>query len=118
MRDAHSGQPLAGDFTWSFRTAPVDDGVAPVLLESVPANGTREASAGTAVRLSFSERINPSSVRVDLADYTRGSFAVVLGGTVSGGDVRGGTALAGRLTLSADGRTGTPAPDMRQDNFK
>ncbi|WP_143177602.1 Ig-like domain-containing protein [Cystobacter ferrugineus] len=105
VRDAHSGQPLAGDFTWPFRTAPVDDGVAPTLLASVPANGAKDVPAGTALRLSFSERINPSSVRVDLADYTRGSFAVVLGGTVSGGDVRGGSALAGRLTLSADGRT-------------
>ena len=107
VRNALSGLPLASDFTWFFRTVPVDDGVAPTVLNTIPADGASDVLAGTNVVVRFSERIDPRSLSINLNDYRAGTFALVSGATIIGGDITGGTALSGRITLDAGGTTFT-----------
>ena len=111
VRNAGSGLPLAGDYVWFFRTEAVDNGLPPSVVSTTPAAGATSVAAGSSVQVTFSERIDPRSLSLNLGDYHSGAVALVSAGTVAGQDVTGGTPLGGTLTLSADGKTIAFRPD-------
>lgn len=57
-----SGNPLANDFKWSFRTGVLSDNVNPIVISTDPADGAINVALNKNVTATFSEPMNPSSL--------------------------------------------------------
>ena len=56
-----AGNPLAGDYSWTFTTVAVDN-IPPTVTSVLPVNGSTGISTGTTLTANFSEAINASTV--------------------------------------------------------
>lgn len=76
-----AGNPMAGDFTWSWTTSAAADSIAPTVTGTINADGATNVAINTRVGATFSEPMNPLSVTVKTFFLTQGTVAVP--GTVS-----------------------------------
>jgi hypothetical protein len=87
-----TGTPLAGNYTWQFRTVPAPTG--PTVISTVPINNATLLPINQAISATFSEAINPSTVN---------STTFTLTGP-------GGVAVAGAVSYVAAGSVATLTP--------
>ena len=82
-----AGAPLAGNFVWTFTSAP-----APTVLSTVPARGATAVPVNTAISATFSEAVNAATIN--------GATFIVTG--------PGATPVAGAVTFAGTTATFTP----------
>ena len=78
-----SGQSLASDFLWSFTTGSTDDTIAPTVKSNKPADGAGEVAINNAISVSFSEDIDPSTVKSSTFTLLNDNDGTAVTGTVS-----------------------------------
>jgi hypothetical protein len=91
-----SGNVLAAPINSSFTTAAGVDLINPTVTQVTPANNATGVATNTAVKLQFSERINPLTV-------TESTFFF--------GNATTGLRVAGSITVAADGLSVTLTPN-------
>jgi len=74
-----TGVSLASDHVWQFTTSAIADGTAPTVTLVNPADVAIDVATNTAVKATFSEAMDPNTVKV--ANFTLSS---ILGGPVAG----------------------------------
>jgi len=91
--------PAAGDHVWSFATAgvapPVTDTTRPTVTLTAPTDGTLNASTNTLITATFSEAMDPATIKDTSFSVTNTTL---------------GSAVPGTVTYSASARTATFAP--------
>ncbi len=105
-----TGDPLASNFVWSFRTAPA--AVLPTVIATTPTNGATAVPINQALTATFSEAMNPLTVNATTFTLTAANGAAVTGvvtyvpaGSVAtftpGADLLAGTAYTATVTTGA-----------------
>ena len=57
-----AGNPLAGNFVWSFTTQPVADPNPPSVVSTTPLGGAQGVSVGNNITVTFSKAMNPATI--------------------------------------------------------
>lgn len=92
-----AGNPLAANYTWTFRTGVVIDSTAPTVTLTVPVNAAAGVALNTKLTATFNEDMDPTTI-------TGTTFTVV--------NTTLGTAVAGAVTYAVAGRTATFTPTL------
>ncbi len=74
-----TGAALAANFEWTFTTVPAPS---PIVISTVPANGTASVAVNTPISATFSEAMNPATINAATFTLT-GPGATPVAGTVS-----------------------------------
>ena len=85
-----AGNTLAVPAVWTFQTAPEPDTTRPTIVLTAPANNATAVAVNAGITATFSEDMNPATLSTS-------SFSVV--------DTSLGTAVSGRVSYAANGRT-------------
>jgi hypothetical protein len=89
----NAGNPLAGNYTFSFTTGAAPDTTPPTVSSSTPLNGATGELRGTNISVTFSEAMDKASAQTAFSIYNPSGYN------------------AGVFTWSADGKTMTFNPD-------
>jgi hypothetical protein len=87
-----SGDPLAGNYSWTFRTVPAT--TAPTVISTSPANGATAVPINQAITATFSEAMNAATINAT-------TFTL---------KTAGGVAVTGVVTYTAAGSVATFTP--------
>ena len=87
-----TGDPLAANYVWTFRTAPAP--TVPAVISTTPANGATSVPTSQAITATFSEAMNPATINAT-------TFTV---------KAPGGVAVTGVVTYVAAGSVATFTP--------
>ena len=79
-----AGNPLEDFVAWSFSTGSAPDTTAPVVLNTLPANGEQNVTSTVQVTVQFSESMNAATLNT--ASFTLSAAAGPVAGTVIAGD--------------------------------
>lgn len=90
-----AGNTLAGNYVWSFTTGALADLISPIVVSTVPVNGSTGVAFNTKVSATFSEVMDPNSI--NSATFTL---------------KQGATPVAGVLTYSGTTATFSPATNL------
>ena len=88
-----AGNALAANKLWAFTTTPVPDTTAPTIVSVTPGDAATNIATGSQIEATFSEAMASGTI-------TATTFKVA----------SGGAAIAGSVSLSADGKTATFTP--------
>jgi hypothetical protein len=97
-----TGIALAGDFVWSFVTAPLGDTTRPTVLLTVPAPGAVAVATNTRITAVFSEDMAAATITAPATFTVRNTTL--------------GAAVGGTVTYSAGARTATFTPTAVLDS--
>jgi hypothetical protein len=97
-----TGIALAGDFVWSFVTAPLADTTRPTVLLTVPAPGAVAVATNTRITAVFSEDMAAATITAPATFTVRNTTL--------------GAAVGGTVTYSAGARTATFTPTAVLDS--
>ena len=117
--NAVTGEPLANDFTWTFST---ERGCTLPQLEATlarPADGGLDQPRTGAIRMEFTNRIDPTTVAFAPGDLAGSSFGVYADATESAGQLLDeGTVIAGNARFDGSFRrlTFQPAQPLPADS--
>ena len=94
-----AGNPLAGNFAWSFTTGIAANTTAPIVVSTVPASGAIDVPTNTILTATFSKPMDPTTITA------AGTFTLA----VAGPD---GAAVAGTVQYAGTSATFTPASTL------
>jgi alpha-tubulin suppressor-like RCC1 family protein len=77
-----AGNPMAGDYTWSFTTVELPGASAPTVVSTSPYSGATDVAPNAAISAVFSEEMDPASVNASTFFLTD-QFGVSVDGVVS-----------------------------------
>jgi hypothetical protein len=89
-----TGNPLAGNYSWSFTTGTTADTTAPTVISTIPVSGATGVPTNEKISATFSEVMDPATITPS------GTFALAA--------TLGGVAVPGTVTYAGSAATFTP----------